>query len=102
MHTEQNRITGDFYVTENLTLSLSGLISGSATVAPGIEFVLNGKVSGDLTLEHHSTATLNGTVDGNVYNDGGDLTILGRVEGTLRSSSGRTRIDPHAYVGRRA
>jgi hypothetical protein len=96
MKIEHRKLEGDVRIVDDL--DLHGMITGSATVAPGRQLELHGVVCEDLILEEGSTVNLYGTVSGSVYNRGGQLNVYGVITGPLQRVAGRNVIDPDAII----
>lgn len=70
--------------------SLIGQVRGNVTVCERVNLQLHGLVVGNLILKSGSEVFLHGTVDGDVINEGGYLTIYGRITGTVHDRAGKT------------
>lgn len=98
MRIEHGDLSGDILVTDEL--ALHGQLAGNATVDAGGYLVLHGMIEQDLVLQPGGRAVLHGMVCGDVYNHGGDLHVLGAIQGTLHREAGRTSVDPSASVNK--
>jgi cytoskeletal protein CcmA (bactofilin family) len=94
------KIEGPFSIEEDLTLH--GMITAGATVQSGVVLHLHGTITGDLTVERGGQAIIHGTVNGTVFNNGGDVSILGTVDDVADlSTESRTLIDSGALIRKR-
>ena len=96
VETYNGKIEGD--KTIHRDLSLSGMITGSATVAQGIVFELRGTVIGNLVVERDALVHVYGTVCGDATNNGGHLNVFGTIMGRVFKRSGATHVDARAIV----
>lgn len=94
--TESGTIRGDVYVRDGGNLTLYGVINGMLTVGLGGYAHVCGTVQ-QLVVRDAGCALLDGTCTGDAHNRGGDLTIRGRVAGTV---TGHSHIDSRAKIGR--
>lgn len=96
VESESGRIRGPYTVARDL--SLTGMITGDATVAAGATFELRGMVTGNLTISEGASATIRGTVSGNLHNDG-QMLLKGVVGGRISSGDhATTSIAPGASI----
>jgi cytoskeletal protein CcmA (bactofilin family) len=82
METITDKIEGDLLVTE--MLNIRGMVTGSVTVTSNGTLNLYGMICGNLILEPNSNTVVHGMVNGNVLNQGGFLSVLGRVVGVIQ------------------
>lgn len=72
-------VDGDLGVDRDATVS--GMISGSVTVAAGCRATVSGMVSGDLIVEEDATVEMSGILSGRIINRGGHVRVTGMVSG---------------------
>lgn len=96
MKSEHGTITGNLTLDSNLILY--GMVTGSVVVNKGGTLYLHGSCLQNLTINKGGCVYLFGTVSGNVDNLGGYLEIYGRIDGFLRTETGKTTIDNKAFL----
>jgi hypothetical protein len=72
---------GNFFVPEGENLTVLGSVKGNLIIPRRSSVSINGMLTGNIT--NFGTLTVLGTVRGDVYDKGGSLQVLGRVEGTI-------------------
>lgn len=78
---------------------LFGMIEGDAVVCDGVSLDVKGTVTGSMVVQSEGRAEVYGTVVGSIVNEGGDVSIYGRVGRILsRGNGARTMIAPGAIV----
>lgn len=60
---------------------VSGMVSGSVTVATGCRATVSGIVSGDLIVEQDAAVEMSGILSGRIINRGGHVRVTGMVSG---------------------
>lgn len=96
MRAERRQIEGNLTLRDSL--SLYGQVTGDILVAAGGDLSLYGMCAQNLTIQEGGKAVIHGMVCGQVFNDGGDLQVLGTIVGSLRTSSGNTEVNSSARV----
>jgi len=77
---------------------ITGMINGLVTVEKDGVLILNGLINGNLIISVGGYCELHGTVNGNVKNNGGDLSVFGKINGNLYKKLGTTKLEPNAVI----
>lgn len=96
MVAERGTVEGDWTVRQRVTFS--GIVVGDVVVTRDGHLRLWGHVEGSLVIEVGGKAELHGQVNGDVFNRGGELIVVGQVNGRLHPVAGKTTIDPRARI----
>ena len=92
------KIEGGQIIDDHLVLR--GMIVGDVVVQKNGRLELSGMVVGDVQVESNADLIVRGTINGNILNTGGQVSVFGIVNGCLRTTGGKSWIDPNAIVQR--
>lgn len=95
MEEERGKIEGPFVLDHDL--ELRGMVTDRLTVKSGVVLILRGMVTGDLIVEAGARADVHGMVNGTVFNEGGEVTIWGKVD--RLAGPYPCSVEPGAVVG---
>lgn len=92
---QNGKIEGDYVVHGRL--QISGMVTGTTTVAPNSHLHLTGMCCGDVVVQAGATAMLSGTIGGNLINHG-VVELRGTVQGNVRSTGAHFQRAPSSVV----
>ncbi len=95
--TLQSTISGNVLVKGSSLIQ--GMVTGSVYVLKGAALTLQGMVNGSIYILPGGKADIMGMVNRDVVNQGGVVSIEGTIAGTVKRTSGSTKIASGAVIG---